>query len=130
MKKSILLPFDVYQKLIKTSKEDDVPLKYDEEKVMSAIPKQMKSRAQAILNMISGTNITWNDKGELIVDNTTVPGSNICDLLKSVIVKYKFKPVGLDVFVKALADNNVPQTLIQNTECRSCESSKWVSFDV
>lgn len=119
MKKHILVPWKEYQKLIQGKVQEVETSSYDEEKILSVMPKQLKNRAKALLNVLSGSYISWNSIGEIILKEDVVSGSNICDLLKCVLYKYKeFSPVGLKIFVKALADNNVPETLLY-PECRS-----------
>jgi len=139
MKKSVVIPWEKYQKLIGDREEEDVeksiPASYNQEKIISTIPPKMRSRAGALLGLLPETNISWNQRGELMIDKECVEGTNICDLVKSVLWDYKnYEPKGFEVFVNALATNNVPETLIQNTKCRSdaqrvkSKPKAWLSF--
>ena len=135
MKKSVVIPWAKYQKLIGQEKEEEPPSMYDEEKIITTIPPRMKARAKALLGLLPDTNISWNQRGELLIDKRCIEGTNICDLIKSVLWSYKnYSPKGYDDFVKALASNNVPETLIQNTACRSdvkemkCTDKCWVNY--
>ena len=122
MKKSVLISWDKYQKLIQQEpmeeqKEDPV---YNHERIIATVPQKSKSRARALLDLLSQTDISWNSDGECVLDGKSVQGSNICDLLKCVLLNYKtFQPKGYDEFIQALASNNVPETLIMNTSCRN-----------
>ena len=122
MKKSVVIPWDKYQKLIEQEpmeeqKEDPV---YNHERIIATVPQKSKSRARALLDLLSQTDISWNSDGECVLDGKSVQGSNICDLLKCVLLNYKtFQPKGYDEFIQALASNNVPETLIMNTNCRN-----------
>ena len=123
MKKLVVLPFDQYQKLVgrsETEEEEQGPSVYTHEKIMATMPRKLRTRSESLLNMLSGTDISWTDKGEISIGENHITNSNICDLIKSVLCNYKtYKPIGFDVFVKALVANNVPETLIQNTQCRA-----------
>ena len=142
MKKFIVVPWDRYQELLGKGDDDDdgtsqPPTTYGHEKIISTVPVKMRSRAQALLNLLSGTNISWTATGEVIIDGNCIKNSNICDLLKYVLCNYKtYKPLGFETFVNALATNNIPETLIQNIQCRLniqqiklCDVAKpWIPF--
>ena len=123
MKKLVVLPFDQYQKLVgerSEEEEEEGPSVYTHEKIMATMPRKLRTRSESLLNMLSGTDISWTDKGEISIGENHITNSNICDLIKSVLCNYKtYKPIGFDVFVKALVTHNVPETLIQNTQCRA-----------
>jgi len=120
MKKSVVLSWEKYQRLIDQKPEvDKEELTYTQDRIISTVPQKMKSRAQALLGLISQTNISWNNNGEFVLNGQCITGSNICDLVKCVLLNYKnFHPKGYDTFIQALASNNVPETMIQNTKCR------------
>jgi len=139
MKKSVVVPWDKYQRLINhkpDDEEEEEELTYTTEKIVSTVPQKMRSRAQALLGLLPQTDISWNNQGEFVNAGQCVEGSNICDLVKCVLLNYKnFHPKGYDTFVQALASNNIPETLIQNTKCRSdvqhakCKTTKaWLTF--
>ena len=137
MKKSVVIPWDKYQMLIGHEEQKSETPSYSAEKIITAIPQKMKPIGKALLEMLKDTNISWNYRGELVIDNQSFDGTNICDLLKSVLWNYKdYTPRGYHDFVKALASNNIPETLIQNTVCRSnmkdmkCDvkSKCWIDF--
>ena len=122
MKKSILLPYSRYEELLKneggsttTNTQDPT---YSREKIIDTLPPKMRSRGETVLNVLQGI-VSWNEKGELIVDGQCIEHSHISDLLRAVLCNYKnYTPVGLNEFVKVLAANNVPETIIQNIKCR------------
>ena len=97
MKKSVVISWDKYQRLIQQEsmeeeKEDPV---YNHERIIATVPQKSKSRARALLDLLSQTDISWNGDGECVLDGKCVQGSNICDLLKCVSLNYKtFQPKG------------------------------------
>lgn len=89
--------------------------KYDE--IISRLPKYLHNRAITLLNFISDkTPITWNSEGELIINQETITGSHIVDLLKDALSNSSFTPIGYDIFYKNLG--NIPRSLIYNTKRR------------
>ena len=118
MKKSVVIPWEKYQRLIAEAPVETHT--YTKDRIISTVPQKMRARAQALVDLLEQTDISWNGHGEFVCGEQCVQGSNICDLIKCVLWNYKnFKPKGYDDFVQALATNNIPETLIQNTQCRS-----------
>jgi uncharacterized glyoxalase superfamily metalloenzyme YdcJ len=122
MKKSVLIPWEKYEKLMKPECEEEQQQQhqsYNQDKIISTVPQKMRSRAQALLELLPQTDISWNQRGELVVNGDHIEGSNICDLVKCALLNYKnFQPKGYQAFIQTLAANNIPETLIQNTKCR------------
>ena len=132
--KSILVPWDKYQRLIKqTSPKKDVtvetPLTTIKEEepvddalsvdmVVEAVPKNVRNRVRALLSHITNNGrLTWNKQGEIHYEGQNIPGSHITDLVKDSQYKYKhFHPVGHDVFYRALKDMNIPTGLLGHQE--------------
>ncbi len=139
MKKSVLLSWNDYQKMMrKKGKDQDVETTtiYTDERILATIPKRVHQRAKSLLEfMHSMTNLSWDSKGTVTIKGTVITGSNICDIMKAALCHYykDYKPKGLDVFLALLSENNVPETLIQN-KCRlnnietSSTSSSWFTY--
>jgi hypothetical protein len=82
--------------------------------ILCTLPNNIKARARGILNHMKNNDIYWNVKGEIVINNTTIPNSHIIDLIKCSLYPYKsFTPIGLNQFQSALIDTNIPQTLLQ-----------------
>ena len=61
--------------------------------------------------------ISWNDNGQLVLDGSTIPNSNIVDLVNDVMRKRKgFNPEHSNTFAKALAKINVPEDYVRNPD--------------
>ena len=91
--------------------------KLSSDSILSSIPQNIKYKARAILQHIEDNdeNITWNKKGEVIINQNLIPNSHIIDLIKCTLYRYKnVQPEGLHQFRVALRDSNIPQTLVQN----------------
>ena len=142
MKKSVLLPYDRYQRLLvgmqrdesstSTSEQDHTsqhglednahvnehdtdyqsPTSTASETLTQHFPKSMQNRMRSLLVHIQ-PHVTWNDKGEVTIEEKHIPGSNIVDLIKVHVKDYKnFFPVGKEVFTKLLSALNVPVSLL------------------
>ena len=75
-------------------------------------PKYMHNRLLTLLTYIQ-PHVSWNDKGEVTVQERQIPGSNIVDLIKVHLKDYKdFQPVGKEAFGKILSELNVPVSLL------------------
>ena len=105
MKKYTLIP--VEQKI------NDTRLTFSE--IIEAVPKNIRNKMKALLSHIQRNGyIEWNDKGEITIDDTLIPNSQINDLIKCCIYLYKdFTPAGLEQFKAALGHINTPHTLIR-----------------
>ena len=61
--------------------------------------------------------ISWNDNGQLVLESSIVPNSNIGDLVNDVIRKRKgFNPEHSNTFTKALAKIYVPEDYVRNPD--------------
>lgn len=138
MHKMVLIPYDRYQRLL-ASKEpksvstmDEEPTIVDQnalpdvseqrtesekiDKVVSYFPKGLRTRARSLLSYIV-PRVTWNEKGEVVVDGNIIVNSNIVDLVKVQLNDYKhFRPTGLDIFTDIIKDSNVPLSLLASSQ--------------
>ena len=140
MKKNVLIPYDryvYYQSLAKEPREEEntvtepintgtppaVPTpvaaaaatqpKLKPEIIIAQLPKRNKSKARSLLSFLEQNNaIDWNQRGELLIENESVPYSHITDLLHDALNNTKYKPVGCEQFYSNLG--HVPLSLITN----------------
>ena len=97
------------------TEEDDVQIG----QLLGTVPKSQKERAQALLNFLESkkADLTYDNMGQLVIKGQPVIGSNYQDLILSLYTYRKtFYPHGLDVFVNALRQLNVPRGIIKNTK--------------
>ncbi|MEW8545072.1 MAG: hypothetical protein AB2693_16225 [Candidatus Thiodiazotropha sp.] len=143
MKKSVLLPYDRYQRLLTGTVTEETSMTTSEQKhaskqgvedstdvnkkatdcqavtpraapeaLIEHFPKPMHNRLRSLLVYIQ-PHVSWNDKGEVTIEEKRIPGSNIVDLIKVHLKDYKnFQPVGKEAFGKLLLDLNVPVSLL------------------
>ena len=85
--------------------------------ILSAIPASYRNKARTLLDyIIKSKQLTWNERGEIMLDQHTVHGSHIVDLLKYTLFPYKhFTPLGIDQFRSALQAINIPRSLTTQT---------------
>lgn len=75
-------------------------------------PKATLNRVRSILSYIRPS-VTWNDRGEVTIEDREIPGSNIVDLIKVYLKDYKdFHPPGKEAFGEILLKLNVPKSLL------------------
>ena len=111
------------------------------EMIVRGIPKNMKTRAEALLAHLKerGDVITWDDMGQVLVDGVLIPKSNISDLVSDAMRSRKhFNPVGVREFYNVLNKINVPKDLVRNerrwdeTEKKKVDEKpnelKWITY--
>ena len=121
-------------------KEPQVEVLSDE-MIVRGIPKTMKTRAQALLARLKEREdaITWDERGQVLVDGVLIPKSNISDLISDAMRSRKhFNPVGVREFYYVLNKINVPKDLVRNEKRWSKEEeeekeekawiSKWLTY--
>ena len=142
MKKSVLLPYDRYQRLLSGMLENEASMSTSDQKhspqhgsedathvtekaiannpehqrasvtLTQHFPRSMQNRLQNLLTYIQ-PHLSWNDKGEVTIEEKRIPGSNIVDLIKVHLKDYKnFQPVGKEAFGNLLLELNVPVSLL------------------
>ena len=107
------VPQQVVPMLQQSAEEDDVQIEH----ILGTVPKSQKERAQRLLNFLETkkADLTYDNRGQLVISGQPVIGSNYQDLILSLYTGRKaFYPQGLDVFINALRQLNVPQGLIKN----------------
>ena len=107
-------------------KEHDVQDSLGEERkelsddiIVRGIPKTMRTRAIALLERLKARPdvISWDDMGQVKIDGTLIPKSNISDLVSSAMRSRKyFDPVASRDFFDVLSNLNVPRDLVRNEE--------------
>ena len=118
--KMFLVSPEKYKRLTNDD-DDDEPIEtsaLEIEVILSAIPKNFRNRARALLNHIMADPqhiIQWNDKGELIMKGSIIAGSHITDLLKNSQRKYRhLQPIGQKEFRERLKELNIHLGLMES----------------
>lgn len=125
----VLLPYDRYQRLLSKDERStpeaetsDVAtvsesrpsqeLISSSESLLQQFPKSMQHRVRGVLSY-TRPHMSWNDRGEVTLEDKEIPGSNIVDLIKVHVKDYKnFHPPGKEAFGKLLVELNVPTSLL------------------
>ena len=99
-----------------TSESDSVSpsqqLNATDKQIIDSVPETMQNRAKLLIQKPKDHSdiIGWNDNGQLVLEGSIVPNSNIVDLVNDVMRKRKgFNPERSNTFAKALAKINVPE---------------------
>ena len=90
-----------------------------DKQIIDSVPKPMQNRAKLLIQKLKDHSdvISWNDNGQLVLDGSTIPNSNIVDLVNDVMRKRKgFNPEHSNTFAKALSKINVPEDYVRNPD--------------
>ena len=90
-----------------------------DKQIIDSVPKTMQNRAKLLIQKLKDHSdvISWNDNGQLVLEGSIVPNSNIVDLVNDVMRKRKgFNPEHSNTFAKALAKINVPEDYLRNPD--------------
>ena len=77
----------------------------------------MKSRTRQLIKKLKANKdiIGWNEQGQMVFKGTTIPGTNIVDLVNDSLRQRKnFNPERWELFSKALGHLNVPEGIVRN----------------
>ena len=103
-----------------TSESDSVTpsrqLSATDKQIIYSVPKTMQNCAKLLIQKLKDHSdvISWNDNGQLVLDDSIIPNSNIVDLVNEVMRKRKgFNPEYSSTFAKALAKINVPEDYVR-----------------
>ena len=107
---------------VQTNPTDEKQSSLSENEILESIPKSSRSLAQSMINRLKANRdqLTWNNKGEMVVDGTPVSGSNIIDLINDQLKSRKtFNPTGWKTFTESLDKINMPKYLMRNEKRRN-----------
>ena len=88
-----------------------------DKQIINSVPKTMQNRAKLLIQKLKDHSdiISWNDNGQLVLEGSIVPNSNIVDLVNDVMRKRKgFNPEHSNTFAKALAKIYVSEDYLRN----------------
>ena len=97
-----------------------------DKQMIDSVPKTMQNRAKLLIQNLKDHSdvISWNDYGQLVLEGSIVPNSNIVALVNDVMRKRKgFNPEHSNTFAKALAKINVPEDYLRNPN--RIDSIRW-----
>ena len=86
----------------------------------------MQNRTKLLIKKLKDHSdvISWNDNGQLALDGSIIPNSNIVDLVNDVMRKRKdFNPEHSSTFAKTFAKINVPKESVRNLD--RMDSIRW-----
>lgn len=85
---------------------------------VNLLPASQKANAQKLMNMLRSHDdvISWSPNGEVSIRGKRVPGTNVVDLVGDVLRPSTSKTIApqREQFLSALADVNIPETVIKN----------------
>ncbi len=105
-----------------------VELPVTEKQLIDSLPFNVRRKGKMLLNHIKSDpdHFKWQKSGELVVDGTTVPSSNITDLVHYATRDRKTakSPAGFKEFKKLLGETNVPQEALNQSQPSATPQSK------
>lgn len=90
-----------------------------EKEIKKAIPSTLLKNAEIIYERVKARPdmIRWDEKGELVIRDKIIPGSNLTDLLyDAVVAKSAGNPIGFSEFYNVLHDINIPRSVVKKKE--------------
>ena len=105
-----------------TAEAETIPTSAVEQEVMKSVPTVYKAGARQLLDKIKEHQdvLNWNEKGELMYENKPMTESHVVDLVNDTLRHRKrFEPMGWSVFVRRLAQMNVPENIVRNPQRQS-----------
>ena len=89
--------------------------KMTDDRIVKNVPRTYQARAKILKDY---TGVSWNAKGEMVIDGKTLPGSNITVLVNDLIRKAKqeVNPVGRKSLIEQLSKTELPRGLVGNAD--------------
>ena len=90
-----------------------------EDRIIKSVPKAYQVRAKILIGHLKDfTGVSWNVKGEMVVDGKTLPGSNLSVLVNDIIrkAKHDVDPVGRKSLIEQLSKIDLPRGVVGNAE--------------
>lgn len=86
--------------------------------ILNGFPKSLRSKAAMLIEEIKhNSNIEVNNLGEISVNGTYIPKSNIIDLIHDFTRHRKTKPaIGAEALAKIIKDSNIPREYVGNPD--------------
>ena len=90
------------------------------QEIIDSMPARYKSHAMMLLNKMKQNKSvsSWDDRGVFVYKGENIKGSHLMDLVKAVTQTNDLPshrmPKGLDVFMKAMAELNIPSSVVGN----------------
>lgn len=80
------------------------------------IPQSYQKFISPLVSLLKQSEYNWNNKGELVVNNQVIEGSNIVDLISYLMRSRKsvLSPVGFNIFWEGIRKLNIPREWIGN----------------
>jgi hypothetical protein len=98
-------------------REETEPSDEIETDIMDSVPATKKSRARQLIKKLKSNRdlIGWNEQGQMVFKERSVPSINIVDLVNySLRQRKNFNPDGWELFSKVLGHLNVPEGIVRN----------------
>ena len=83
--------------------------------VATMMPKSYRQRAKSLLTYLMRQGVSYNDRGEVTFQETTIPLSSVVDLIRDALIESKtLSPHGVEDFVALMAKVNTPLSMVSN----------------
>lgn len=84
--------------------------------IILSTPHRLTKYIQPIVEKLKTREYTWNDSGEMIVDNKVIHGSNVADFFYYLMrnIQSLKEPLHFQVFLKAIKEIKIPHSWIGN----------------
>ena len=89
-----------------------------ENQAIKSVPKIFRRKAESFLRYLKNKQVQWRDDGSVVIRDQVIPGSNIIDIVNTVMRSRSGKgiPTGTVPLIQYLKSINVPREIIGNEE--------------
>ena len=95
------------------------PIEKLESQVLKSVPHNDKYKAKRLIDRLKrDKTVEWDDDGQLTYHQDKIPKSNIVDLISNTLKSKSAEepPIGWEKFAQSLAENEIPQELVRNSD--------------
>ena len=90
-----------------------------DDRIVKNVPMTYQARAKQLIGHLKDyAGVSWNAKGEMVIDGKTLTGSNITVVLNDIIrkAKHEVNPVGRKSLIEQLSKTELPRDVVGNAE--------------
>ena len=89
-----------------------------ENQAIKSVPKLFRRKAESFLRYLKNKQVQWRDDGSVVIRDQVIPGSNIIDIVNTVMRSRSGKsiPTGTVPLIQYLKSINVPHEIIGNED--------------
>ena len=103
-----------------------------DKQIIASVPKAMQDRSKLLIQKLKDHSdvISWNDNGQLVLDGSTIPNSNIVDLVNDIMRKRKVLIQNIQAHLPKHSQKLMYQRIMQGTPIQSIPYIHTVDYKI